>query len=221
MRLFSLASRLVLCVLLGSVVLAESAGGAAAEVRGGERRVVERRVTRHRVTRHGASSSRGARVERGRVGAYERRPVGRVYLGGSPMVEVGGAVLASPGLGVGTGLSLVGGYRFGALGVAFEGVFASGVLPDGQSALRDLNLQLRAYLPLSSPFEIFPFVGVGEAEVGGRLAASHLDLGVGAQLRVGEVFRLGGRYGARVLAEAPQGVVMNAHVLVLNVGFIF
>ena len=117
-----------------------------------------------------------------------------------------------------TALSLAGGYRLAQLGLMLEGQLSQG---DQGGALHDLNVQLRAYLPSGNAFEIFPLLAFGRSEVFTAEQGSHLDVGVGAQLKHGSHLALGARYQARVIAEGVGQGNANGHQLSAQLAFMF
>jgi hypothetical protein len=83
--------------------------------------------------------------------------------------------------------------------------------------LFDLNAQLRAYLPVSPQVELFPLVLVGSSHLMQNQASGHLDLGVGAQLKLAPVIALGARYQARIMGgqnemSSPTGHQLTAQL---------
>jgi len=113
-----------------------------------------------------------------------------------------------------TGMSLGLGYRLGALGVLGEAQLVQSTLG---AELFDLNAQLRAYLPISHRVELFPLVLVGTSHLMQDQASGHLDLGVGAQLKLAPVIALGARYQARIMGghnemSSPTGHQLTAQL---------
>jgi len=98
-----------------------------------------------------------------------------------------------------------------------EAQFSQGQLG---AELKDLNAQLRIYLPISPNVELFPMAAIGHSYDGDE-GRSHLDLGIGAQLNLTDHFAIGGRYSARMIAEENDGLPTNGHNLLAQASIRF
>jgi hypothetical protein len=134
------------------------------------------------------------------------------------ILEVGGHLFSPIKGKVNTGMHFGIGSRLGPVAGVIEAQ-----LTQGQSGaeLRDLNAQLRIYLPISSNVELFPMASIGHSYHGSQDGSSHLDLGIGAQLKLTSNLAIGGRYGARVIAEENNGLPTNGHDLLAQVSVKF
>ena len=102
------------------------------------------------------------------------------------------------------------GSRMGPIAGLIETQFSQGELG---AELNDLNAQLRIYLPLGNNAEIFPLIAIGQSDLLSDRSASHMDLGIGAQVNLNEHFAVGARYSARIIADEVEGVPSNGHNL--------
>ena len=110
------------------------------------------------------------------------------------------------------------GSRLGPVAGLVEAQFAQ---PELGTELKDLNAQLRIYLPINTNMEIFPMLALGQSYQNLDESSSHLDLGIGVQLNIGQNFAVGGRYSARMIAEEQDGMPMNGHNLLGQVSLRF
>lgn len=135
------------------------------------------------------------------------------------LLEVGGQVFSPIQGEISSGLQLALGSRLGPVAGVVEAQFAQE--EKGSAELQDLNAQLRVYLPLSPFVEMYPMVAVGHSTLGGDEGSSHLDLGIGAQLKLGDHLAVGGRYSARIISETEGGKPTNGHNLLASVSLKF
>ena len=117
-----------------------------------------------------------------------------------------------------SGLHVAVGSRIGPVGGVVETQFTQA---ENGAELSDLNAQLRIYLPLGRNTEIYPMVAFGQSDLLSDRSASHMDLGIGAQLNLTDHFAIGARYGARIIAEEIDGVPSNGHNLTAQVALRF
>lgn len=156
-------------------------------------------VVRHRASRGSVTSSRSGFANR-------------------VLFEVGGSIFAPIQGELSSGLHLALGNRIGPIGGVVEAQLAQ---DQGGARLSDLNAQLRIYLPLGDNAELYPLIGIGEAETFSANSSSHLDLGIGAQLNVNRHLAVGARYSARLIAEEVNGAPANGHNLTAQVAVRF
>ena len=117
-----------------------------------------------------------------------------------------------------SGLQLAIGSRLGPVAGVLEAQFAE---QETGAELQDVNAQLRVYLPVNPLVEMFPLVAIGQSNLGNDEGVSHLDLGIGAQLKLGEHLAIGGRYSARMISETSEGQPTNGHNLLAHVSLRF
>jgi hypothetical protein len=134
------------------------------------------------------------------------------------LLEVGGQVFSPIQGEVNSGLQLAVGSRLGQVAGVIEAQFAD---KEMGAELQDVNAQLRVYLPVSPFVEMYPLVAVGESNNGVAESSSHLDLGIGAQVKLGDHLAIGGRYSARVISETSEGSPTNGHNLLAHVSLTF
>ncbi len=174
--------------------------------RGSSYRRTSRRTRRHTTVRHRPYYGRRTRTDSNSGVMNEL------------VLEVGGHLFSPLQGDVNSGMHLAIGSRLGPVAGVLEAQFAQG---EFGAELHDLNAQLRVYLPISPNVELFPLVAIGQSRVTAEEGASHLDLGIGAQLNLTDNFALGGRYSARMIAEDAQGVPTNGHNLLAQVSITF
>lgn len=199
--------------------------------RSARRKAVTRTSARHTdraiiAGRSRRSSSGGYRSSRRRRTVVHHRPIHRGSSATSSqsgfmpdvLIEVGGAHF-TPVEGEGySGLQLAIGSRMGPVAGVIEAQMRQGF--DG-AELRDLNAQLRVYLPIGANAELFPLLGVGQSDLASVQSASHFDLGLGAQFKLSRHFAIGGRYSARVIADRVDGTPSNGHNLLAHMSISF
>ena len=133
-------------------------------------------------------------------------------------IEFGGQMFSPLQGEVSSGLQLAVGSRLGPIAGVLEAQFAD---QENGAELQDLNAQLRVYLPVSPFVEIFPMAAVGQSSLSADESASHLDLGIGAQLKLGNHIAVGGRYSARMISETSNEQPTNGHNLLAHVSLTF
>ena len=180
--------------------------------------------TRARVSR-GYGHDTGYRSSHGRRAVVRHRPIhprtrtsSRSGFLPDVLFEVGGTLFTPVEGDTYTGLQLAVGSRVGPLAGLVEAQVEQG--SEG-ARFRDLNAQLRLYLPVSYLVEIFPVLAYGQSDLLTRQSASHLDLGLGAQINLSSHFSVGGRYSARLVADQVEGVPTNGHNLLAHLSFKF
>lgn len=134
------------------------------------------------------------------------------------LVELGGQIFSPIQGRVSSGMHLGLGRRLGPVAGLVEAQFAQHELG---TELKDLNAQLRIYLPINTNMEIFPLLALGQSYQNLDESSSHLDLGIGVQLNISQNFAIGGRYSARMIAEEKDGLPMNGHNLLGQLSFRF
>ena len=134
------------------------------------------------------------------------------------LVELGGQIFSPIQGQVSSGMHFGIGRRLGPVAGLVEAQFAQHELG---TELKDINAQLRIYLPINTNMEIFPVLALGQSYQNLDESSSHLDLGIGVQLNLGQNFAVGGRYSARMIAEEQDGMPMNGHNLLGQISFRF
>ena len=170
-------------------------------------------ASRSKQHRHYRSRSRSRRQTTVRHRPYYSQRHSSVSSGvagffNSTILELGGQIFTPLQGKVSSGAYLAIGSRLGPIAGVAEAQF---VQNHHGAELRDLNAQLRIYLPLSPNAEIFPLIALGQSDLTLNSSASHIDLGIGTQLNLNQYFAIGGRYQARVIAEEVNGLPTNGH----------
>ena len=90
---------------------------------------------------------------------------------------------------------LGGGFRSGMLALAGEAHFNQN---DGESELSAAAGQVRAYIPLGTCLEVYPYAGISQQNLGVNAVSDSktnaFDVGVGADFTIGGSLALGARY---------------------------
>jgi hypothetical protein len=183
-----------------------------------------RRQRMHANRGYGHSSYRGSRSRHRTVVRhrpyYPNRSVSSSSSGfmNSTLVEFGGQVFSPIQGQMSSGMHFGIGRRLGPVAGLVEAQLAQNELG---TELKDLNAQLRIYLPINSNMEIFPMFALGQSYNNLSESGSHLDLGIGVQLNLSRNFAIGGRYSARMIAEEQEGMPTNGHNLLGQISFRF
>ena len=90
---------------------------------------------------------------------------------------------------------LGGGFRSGILALAGEAHFNQN---EGESELSAIAGQVRAYIPLGTCLDVYPYAGISQQNLGVSASSSDktnaFDVGVGADINLGGFLGLGARY---------------------------
>ena len=197
-----------------------------------ERRIRKSRVSRNRSIRRNLHAHRGSRRTNFRRSRTRHRTVvrhrpyypnrtvssSRLDFMNQTLVEFGGQIFSPIHGQVSSGMHFGVGRRLGPVAGVVEAQLAQHEMG---TELKDLNAQLRIYLPINSNMEMFPMFALGNSYQGFEESSAHLDLGIGVQLNLSQNFAVGGRYTARMIAEEKDGIPMNGHNLLGHISFRF